>query len=111
LGENLADNGGMKMAYSAWKASQKNANATVPATLKVGAGKRLTKDQLFFVGFAQMWCSEMAPDYAVKLIHQDPHALPKVRILGSVSNSREFADAFKCPINAPMNPTKKCQLW
>jgi hypothetical protein len=58
-------------------------------------------DQLFFLSFAQTWCS--ASD--VHLL-SDPH-----RVLGVLRNSQVFADSFKCPSGSYMNPPSKCSIW
>ncbi|KAK2162480.1 hypothetical protein NP493_1520g00051 [Ridgeia piscesae] len=45
------------------------------------------------------------------LVKSDPHSLRKFRVIGSVSNSEEFGQAFKCPVGSKMNPAKKCAVW
>lgn len=113
LGENLADNGGLKLAFTAWKNTQKLTESTEESnwSLPVAKGMSLNKDQLFFAAFAQIWCSAIRPEMAVYAISNDVHALPKVRVLGSVSNSFEFASAYQCKKGQRMNPEDKCQLW
>lgn len=41
----------------------------------------------------------------------DPHSADRLRVIGTVQNSEEFAKAFSCKSNAKMNPSDKCQLW
>ncbi|DBA01249.1 TPA: hypothetical protein N0F65_010841 [Lagenidium giganteum] len=68
-------------------------------------------DKLFFVSYAQNWCTKYR-DAAVKnLIATDPHTPSMWRVNGVVMNSKEFAKTFQCAANKPMNPTKKCIVW
>ncbi|XP_023678299.1 endothelin-converting enzyme 2b isoform X1 [Paramormyrops kingsleyae] len=106
LGENMADNGGLKAAYHAYK-SWVRSN---------GEEKRLpaldmTNDQLFFVGFAQVWCSVRTPESAHEGLMTDPHSPPRFRVIGTLSNSPDFSEHFNCPVGSPMNPGQRCEVW
>lgn len=105
LGENIADLGGLKEAYHAYKAWEAEAGAPKPAV------PGLSSDQLFFVGFAQAWCEMMTPEYARYLQSVDYHSPGRYRVRGAVSQSKEFAQAFACAENTPMNPATKCEVW
>ncbi|NWI21367.1 ECE1 enzyme, partial [Crypturellus soui] len=106
LGENIADNGGLKAAYRAYQNwLKKNGEEETLPTLG------LTNHQLFFVGFAQVWCSVRTPESSHEGLITDPHSPSRYRVVGTVSNSREFAQHFACPPGAPMNPAKKCEVW
>jgi predicted metalloendopeptidase len=74
-------------------------------------GLSLTDEQLFFLGFAQTWCTKTTFENAKTALVTGMHAHPKYRVLGSLSNMPEFSRAFKCPIGSPMNPRKRCQIW
>ncbi|XP_047439160.1 endothelin-converting enzyme 1 isoform X1 [Mugil cephalus] len=106
LGENIADNGGLKAAYKAYvNWIEKNGEeATLPAL-------GMTNHQLFFVGFAQVWCSVRTPESSHEGIITDPHSPSRFRVIGSVSNSHEFSKHFGCKPDALMNPKHKCELW
>ncbi|CAJ0916670.1 unnamed protein product [Ranitomeya imitator] len=106
LGENIADNGGLKAAYRAYQnwVKEHGEEQVLPSL-------GLTNDQLFFVGFAQVWCSVRTPESSHEGIITDPHSPSRYRVIGSVSNSREFSRHFQCPDGAPMNPLKKCEVW
>ncbi|XP_022269943.1 endothelin-converting enzyme 2 isoform X3 [Canis lupus baileyi] len=106
LGENIADNGGLKAAYNAYKAwlSKHGEEQQLPA---VG----LTNHQLFFVGFAQVWCSVRTPESSHEGLVTDPHSPARFRVLGTLSNSRDFLRHFGCPVGSPMNPGQLCEVW
>eukprot|EP00056_Hartaetosiga_gracilis_P003946 m.69702 g.69702 ORF g.69702 m.69702 type:complete len:714 (-) comp11642_c0_seq1:102-2243(-) len=102
LGENIADNGGVHTAFAAFKEWQKDNG--VEQTLP---GMSHTPEQLFFIGFAQVWCSKFRPESTHQRILTDPHSPAKFRVLGSVSNTMDFMDAFNCPV-----PHRDmCRLW
>ncbi|XP_072496554.1 endothelin-converting enzyme 2 isoform X4 [Notamacropus eugenii] len=106
LGENIADNGGLKAAYNAYKRwlRKHGEEQHLPA---VG----FTNHQLFFVGFAQVWCSVRTPESSHEGLVTDPHSPARFRVLGTLSNSRDFLQHFNCPIGSPMNPGQLCEVW
>jgi putative endopeptidase len=104
LGENIADLGGLKSSYNAFKAYE----AANPAPAAVPG---LTDDQLLFVSFAQGWCSVSSPEYEKMLVLSNPHSPPKFRVNGPVANLPEFHEAFSCPVGAPLHPEKFCTIW
>ncbi|KAK5872044.1 hypothetical protein PBY51_012779 [Eleginops maclovinus] len=106
LGENIADNGGLKAAYKAYVnwVKKNGEEATLPAL-------GMTNDQLFFVGFAQVWCSVRTPESSHEGVITDPHSPSRFRVIGTISNSQEFSKHFGCKADAPMNPKHKCELW
>jgi predicted metalloendopeptidase len=106
LGENIADNGGIKQAYNAYKAYEAaHAGSDKPAV------EGLTNDQLLFVGFAQTWCSLATPQIEQMLVTVDPHSPPKFRVNGPLSNYNEFWEAFSCAEGTSMHPAKPCEVW
>ncbi len=106
LGENIADNGGIKQAYSAYKAYEsKHPGAETPAV------DGLTNDQLLFVAFAQTWCSLATPEIERVLVTTDPHSPPRFRVNGPLSNYPQFAETFRCAEGTPMHPANACEVW
>lgn len=101
LGENIADLGGTRLSYRAFKA-QNAPSAGVPG---------LTDDQLFFVAMAQGWCSVSAPAYEKMLVLSNSHSPPQYRVNGPLSNLPEFANAFGCAEGTRMHPAKTCEVW
>lgn len=106
LGENIADNGGLKLAYLAYHkwSDEHDHDSTLP-------GLGLTSNQLFFLSFAQIWCEKTTPSYALTDLQIDVHSPGKFRVDVTLKNSQAFAEAFKCPANSPMNPVNKCAVW
>ncbi len=105
-GENIADNGGVKLgyeAYKAWRAKQ----ATPPPREVEG----YTDDQLYFLAYAQSWCTKMTPQSLELMAHANPHSPPRWRVDGVIVNQPGFAPAFQCAAGTPMNPGKRCSVW
>jgi predicted metalloendopeptidase len=105
-GENIADNGGVKLAFQAyqtWKALQN------PPPQKQVEG--YTDDQLYFMAYAQSWCDKMTPEVLETRAHSNPHSPPMWRVNGVIVNQPGFGPAFKCAAGTPMNPGKQCGVW
>ncbi len=105
LGENIADIGGLKQAYQAFKAIERASGKPGETVASLSA------DQLFFVAAAQVWCTEASPEFERLLVQTDEHSPGQFRVNGSVVNHPAFAGAFSCPAGAPMNPKEKCEVW
>lgn len=106
LGENIADNGAIKQAFEAYKEWVKR-NGEEPQLPAVN----FTNEQLFFISAAQVDCGAALEPVALKKIEQATHTLEHWRVIGEMSNSKEFAKAFNCPLGSKMNPQKKCSIW
>ncbi|CAL7942060.1 unnamed protein product [Xylocopa violacea] len=105
-GENIADNGGLKQSFRAYKKW-----VSVHGEEPLLPGVALTHDQLFFLNYAQIWCGSMRPEDALTKIRSSVHSPGPIRVLGPLSNSEDFARAYGCPPGSPMNPTQKCNVW
>jgi endothelin-converting enzyme/putative endopeptidase len=103
LGENTADNGGLRIAYM--------------ALLNTLGGKDpeptdgLSASQRFFLGWANVWCANRTPALERMLANIDPHSTPKWRVNGAVSNMPEFREAYHCKADAPMVRENACRVW
>jgi putative endopeptidase len=93
LGEDLADLGGLTLAYAALE----------PRDAKTA--------QDLFLGFAQAWCTNARPEALRLRLATNPHAPARFRVNGTVSNMPEFAAAFACPAGASMVRNPRCTLW
>jgi len=105
-GENIADNGGLKQAFRAYRkwVAEHGEEPDLP-------GLNMTHNQLFFLNYAQIWCGSMRPEDALTKIRSSVHSPGPVRVLGPLSNSRDFSEAYACPKESRMNPPKKCSVW
>jgi putative endopeptidase len=111
LGENTADNGGLRIAFRALQETL----AANPAAAEPGYtdGKRdgYTPEQRYFLGFAQVWCQNIREEAARVRAKTDPHSSGRWRVNGSVQNFDEFGKAFSCKKGDPMMPVNSCQVW
>ena len=107
LGENTADNGGMRLAYLAFLARA----AAEGTDLKQKSGDGFTPIQQFFLGFAQDWCSVWRPELERLVATTDPHSPDRFRANGVLVNTPEFGKAFGCKAGQPMMPAKTCRVW
>ena len=127
-GENIADNGGIKAAYLAYKkwVEKNGQEPKLPAL-------NYSSSQLFWISAAQTWCSVYRPGnyhfyihilliftILIKLLLSENlkmrvssnfHAPGQFRVLGTFRNMQDFANDFKCSVNASMNPVNKCEVW
>uniref|UniRef100_A0A8C5J7B8 Endothelin converting enzyme like 1 n=1 Tax=Junco hyemalis TaxID=40217 RepID=A0A8C5J7B8_JUNHY len=106
LGENIADMGGLKLAYYAYQKWVREHGPEHPLH-----HMKYTHDQLFFIAFAQNWCIKRRSQSIYLQVLTDKHAPEHYRVLGSVSQFEEFGRVFHCPKNSPMNPVHKCSVW
>jgi len=102
-GENIADNGGLRIAYMAL--------TNLMAGKKLSAIGGFTPEQRFFLGFAQVWCENSTTELKRLAAQVDPHSMPDYRVNGTVTNMPEFAKAFACKVGQPMAPKKNCRVW
>jgi endothelin-converting enzyme/putative endopeptidase len=107
LGENTADNGGIRLAYMALLADAQRKGIDIHA--KDASG--YTPEQQFFLSFGQNWCGEMRPEQERLQVQTDPHSPEEFRILGVVENMQEFGKAFGCKVGQPMMPANACRVW
>ena len=105
LGENIADFGGLKQAFLAYKAWVAEAGAE-PQLIE-----GLTNEQLFFVATAQAWCTVSSPQIDELLAAVDPHSPPKFRVNVPTSHLPEFWAAFSCGEETPMHAEQVCSVW
>ncbi|XP_066493606.1 membrane metallo-endopeptidase-like 1 isoform X1 [Tiliqua scincoides] len=106
LGENIADNGGVRQAYKAYLkwVEKEGKEPRLP-------GLDLTHEQLFFLNFAQVWCGSYRPEYASQSIKTDAHSPLRYRVMGSLQNFEAFSEAFHCKKGTIMHPVEKCRIW
>jgi endothelin-converting enzyme/putative endopeptidase len=103
LGENTADNGGLRLALMAYLAGP---GAKVKEKLD-----GFTPEQRVFLGWAQVWCENARPEAERLKAATNPHSSNKYRVNGPLSNMPEFQKAFACRANAPMVRPNACRVW
>jgi endothelin-converting enzyme/putative endopeptidase len=103
LGENTADNGGVRLAFMALMDSL---DGKKPQLID-----GFTPEQRLFLGFGQIWCQNQTPESARLLARTDPHSPGKYRADGVVENMLEFQRAFSCKVGQPMVAAPACRVW
>ncbi len=103
LGENVADNGGMRVAYMAMLAAM--------AGKKPASIDGFSAQQRFFLGWANVWCQNRRDAVSRLAAQTDPHSPGKNRVNGTVSNMPEFREAYHCAADAPMVSKNACRVW
>ena len=105
LGENTADNGGLRIALAAL-------HADIAKNPQAGETKDgFTPEQRFFIGFAQVWCQNATPESSRLLARTDPHSPGQYRTNGTLQNSADFAKAFGCKAGQKMVSENACHVW
>ena len=103
LGENTADNGGMRISHMA-----------LLDVLGTTPGKEIdgfTPEQRFFISYGQIWCENETPEQARLKALTNEHSDNRYRVNGVVSNFPSFAKAFGCKPNSPMVRKAACRVW
>jgi putative endopeptidase len=103
LGENTADNGGVRLAYMALL--DDIAGKTIPQI------DGFTPEQRLFLGFGQVWCENVTDEAARLSALTNPHSPGKDRVNGVVQNMPEFQKAFACRMGQPMVRRPACRVW
>jgi len=103
LGENTADNGGVRIALMAYLASA--------AAKEAKALDGFTPEQRVFLGWGQVWCESRRPEYERLQAQTNPHSPARYRVNGVVSNMPEFQKAFSCKADRPMVRKTACRVW
>ncbi|KAG5316345.1 NPL11 protein, partial [Acromyrmex insinuator] len=106
LGENIADNGGLReaiVAYKRWKIRHGHEPLLPGLT-------QFTHEQLLFLSFAHLWC-ESYTAISLRWMMRHTHCPGHVRLQAVLRNSKEFSTTWNCPVGSSMNPSRKCRLW
>ncbi len=103
LGENIADLGGLKLAYLAMK-TQLEKEQQVEAEAD-------SPEKQFFIAFAQGWCANERDEFLQQQVATNPHSPAKFRVNGPAAHFKAFADAFSCKEGDAMVPKNRCEIW
>ena len=104
LGENTADNGGVRISLQALE-------STLDHSKKTEKADEMTPEQRFFIAYGQVWCANWRPELLRLLAQSNPHSPPEYRVNGVVSNMPEFQKAFGCKKGQAMVRENSCHVW
>ena len=110
LGENIADLGGLKLAFLAYvdRAQKTGTDLGTKGGAEYG---NLAPEQQFFVSYGQGWCTNNRPENLRLRVQTDPHSPEEFRVNGVVVNLPEFQKAFSCKTGQPMASANRCAIW
>jgi len=114
LGENTADNGGVRVAMRAlhnMQAEQSKSGKGGAQELTSKSIHGFTPEQRLFIGFGQIWCEKQTDAALRQQVQTNPHSPGQFRVVGVVQNSEEFAKAFSCKPGQKMVSEKACRVW
>jgi predicted metalloendopeptidase len=102
LGENTADNGGIRIAYMAMEKALQGKSEKIDG---------FTPEQRFFLGYAQLWCENVTPQSERQQALTNPHSPGRYRVGGVLQNMPEFQRAFSCKAGQPLVSVNACRVW
>uniref|UniRef100_A0A0K0E509 Neprilysin n=1 Tax=Strongyloides stercoralis TaxID=6248 RepID=A0A0K0E509_STRER len=108
-GENIADDGGIRIAYKAMKKVLQSEDYSSRKTVEGLEG--YSDDQLFFLNYAFSWCSVESKDSIKYRIREDEHTIPKYRVNTILRNNVEFRNAFNCHKPDYMVSEEICRIF
>ncbi|XP_018365608.1 PREDICTED: neprilysin-1-like [Trachymyrmex cornetzi] len=110
IDDNIADTMGLQAIFKTFQSKEKESKTPEAA---LPGMENFTNDQLFFLSFSTLWCeaNKYTSSEIIDNAKNDDHSVMRLRVIGSVSNSDDFAKTYNCPVGTPMNPEKKCNIW
>lgn len=118
LPENIADNGGAKIAYEAYKSWHEKkfdkSSDGLNEEPRIPGFEKYSNEQMFWISLAHNECSRYDEEFPLSLKHsfsESTHAPNEFRVRGVLSNRPEFSTDFDCPDGSFMNPPNKCSVW
>jgi len=106
LGENLADLGGLWLAWIAWQDKAQAAHLDMSAKTE-----GYTPEQRFWIAYAQQWCTQTRPEQLRSQAQADPHSPDEYRTNSVLQDLPEFAKSFSCKPTDKMVSAKACRVW
>ena len=110
LGENIADHGGLQVAYQAFKNAQKAKGERLEAK---GDEAGFTPEQRFFLAYANVWAGNIRPEEVLQRTKSDPHSLGMWRVNGALPHIGAWYEAWNVTEESPMYlaPEKRVSIW
>ncbi|XP_049514339.1 neprilysin-1-like [Dermacentor silvarum] len=109
VGEDIADNGGLRLAFEAYQRLLTQEYKNIDTRLK--GLEHISGNQLFFIANGMISCSASRPEHLKLLIQYDQHNPDPYRVNVPMSNMEAFSDTFNCSATSKMNPKDRCTLW
>ncbi|KAK0169102.1 hypothetical protein PV327_002848 [Microctonus hyperodae] len=106
--DNVADSTGIHSVFRAFKKLIETHSAE---NYKLPGFENYTDAQMFYIAFAGVYCEAATVKYKELRDKYADHSPGRWRVIGSISNTKDFAEAFNCPVGSSMNPEKKCNIW
>ena len=117
MGENIADIGGVKLAYAGLLSkitketgSAENINKAVNRNSS-DYKEKYSPAEILFMSWARVWCAHMTKDFTLQRLATDPHSPNLFRVNGILSNIKEFFETYQLDESAPMYPEKMAEIW
>jgi putative endopeptidase len=110
VGENIADNGGVKVAFQALKRYLWDRDEAEELR-ETASLSREAAEKLYFLSFAQVFCAKATDESMVRRLNIDAHAPERWRVNGVMMNSQDFKRVYDCPAGSPMAPKDTCEVW
>ena len=106
LGENIADNGGLNVSYTAMQKAKQEGKIK-------GDMDGFTPEQRFFLAYAAVWANNIRPEEILRRTKTDPHSLGRWRVNGTLPHIDAFYEAFGIKKGDPMwlEPSKRAKIW
>jgi putative endopeptidase len=114
LGENTADNGGVRVAMRALHNTEAADGKSGKGGAQEVSGKVIngfTPEQRLFIGYGQIWCENQTDAALRQQVQTNPHSPGRFRVIGVVQNSEDFAKAFSCKAGQKMVSQNACRVW
>lgn len=109
LGENIADHGGLQIAFQAFQENE----AKKPASKRLKTQDGFTPEQRFFLAYANVWANNIRPEEILQRTKTDPHSLGRWRVNGALPHINAWYDAWNVSKDSPLYvaPDKRVSIW
>jgi putative endopeptidase len=109
LGENIADHGGLQIAYQAFC----NNEAAKPANQRLTEQEGFTPAQRFFLAYSHVWAGNIRAEEILQRTKNDPHSLGKWRVNGALPHINAWYEAWQIDSSSPMYiaPEERASIW
>jgi predicted metalloendopeptidase len=114
IGEDVADAGGMAQSFRAWSDLYAKGGKEVEEANPLLPGLSYTREQLFFIAFARGWARNIRVQEAVRRLRTDEHSNTMYRVIGTLSNNKDFARVWGCKAGRDRmarSDEQRCSIW